>query len=218
MVPLWDFTGLVSAERRTRLLGLNCFEDVLKQVISTSTILKYQAEHFKDWRLKGCTRAEFLLSVDRDGYDAFFNSPIGYRAQYCLGLETGELANRQLIEALKPKLLAFAEHITTAAFSLHRVRASLDAVDAKIWIDESESAIFPSSDFQVEIDYGPWIERAKRADAFQEDDFIKAMRGIRAPYGARLEVKGGWLDDSGFEKLDATKSHRSEQIATNGFV
>jgi hypothetical protein len=200
------------------LLGLKGFEDALKQVISTSIVLEYEAEPFKDSRLRGCKRAAFLLSIDRHGYDAFFNSPIGYRAQYCLGLEIGKSANRQIIEALKPRLLAFAERRTAAAFTLQKVGSSLDAVDAKIWIDESEPAAFPSSELQIEIDYRPWVDRAKRADAFQEDDFIGAMRGVRAPYGTRLEVKGGWLDDSGFEKLDPSKSRRSEWIAINGFT
>jgi hypothetical protein len=68
------------------------------------------------------------------------------------------------------------------------------------------------------IAYRPWVERAKRADAFQEDDFIGAMRGVRAPYGTMLEVKGGWLDDSCFEKLDPNKAQRSEWIAINGFT
>lgn len=181
MVSLWDFTALVATERRTRLLGLKGFEDVLKQVTSMSTVLEYESEPFKGSRLKGCKRAAFLLSIDRHGYDAFFNSPIGYRAQYCVGLEIGKSANRQIIEALKPKRLAFAKRMTTAAFTLQKVEGSLDAVNAKVWIDEREPAAFPSSDLQIEIDYRPWVERAKRANAFQEHEFIGAMRGVRAP-------------------------------------
>lgn len=108
--------------------------------------------------------------------------------------------------------------MSTPAFTIEKVRRSLDAMGAKIWIDESESAAAISSELQIEIDYKPWVQRAKRADAFQEDDFIGALRGVRAPYGTRLEVKAGWLDDGGAEKLDPAKSLRCELIATNGFA
>lgn len=107
MTPLWDFTNLVPPERRTRLLELTGFEEALEQVISATTVVVYESQPFKDSRLRGCKRASFTLSIDCDGYDAFFNSPIGYRAQYCFGPESGQTANRQIINALKPRLLAF---------------------------------------------------------------------------------------------------------------
>lgn len=217
MAPLWNLTALVPIERRMRLLELRAFKDVIYEIVATSDVLNYEAEPFKDSRLKGCTRASFLLSVANHVYDGFFNSPIGYRAQYCLGRDKGDLANRQVIDALKPKLLAFAESAPTAALGLKQIRASLDSPDAKIWIDENEPISPPSNDFQIEIDYGPWVERAKRADAFQEDEFIGAIRGVLAPFGTRLEVKGGWLDDRGLERNDPGKSQRSEEIAVNGF-
>lgn len=168
MTPLWDFTTLVPTERRTRLLGLKGFEDALIQVISTSMVLEYESEPFKDSRLRGCTRAAFLLSIDRHGYDAFFNSPIGYRAQYCLGLEIGKSANRQIIEALKPRLLAFAERTTTAIFTLQKVGSSLDAVDAKIWIDESEPAAFPSSELQITLLTGHGLNAPREQTRFRK--------------------------------------------------
>ena len=217
MTHLWGFTNLVPIERQMRLLGLGAFEDVIFEIISTSEVVYYKSEPYVNLKLQGCTRASFLLSVDNHVYDAFFNSPIGYRAQYCLGPDKGELANRQLIDALKPKLLAFAASVPTGALALKLVEASLDSADAKIWIDENEPASLPSSDFQIQINYGPWVERAKRADAFQEDSIIGAIRGVLAPVGTRLEVKGGWLDERALERRDVAKSHRSEEIAINGF-
>ena len=148
MTHLWGFTNLVPIERQMRLLGLGAFEDVIFEIISTSEVVYYTSEPYVNLKLQGCTRASFLLSVDNHVYDAFFNSPIGYRAQYCLGPDKGELANRQLIDALKPKLLAFAASVPTGALALKLVEASLDSADAKIWIDENEPASLPSSDFQ----------------------------------------------------------------------
>jgi hypothetical protein len=60
--------------------------------------------------------------------------------------------------------------------------------------------------------------RAKRADAFQEEELIGAIRGVLAPHGIRLKVKGGWIDSSGVERRDPYKLNRSEMIALNGFA
>lgn len=218
MPPLWDFTDLIPADRRRRLLKPNSFDEVLRNVTSTCKILAYKAEPFHGNRLQGCVRATFLLNVDFVAYDGFFNSPVGYRAQYCLGSDMGELANRQILDVLRPALVTFAQSMTTCTFDPERVAMSLDATDAKIWIDENESGSEPPQQLQVHIDYPPWVERAKRADDLQEDEFVGAVRGVFAPLGTRLEVKGGWLDGNGFEKRDPVKAHQSKDIAINGYI
>ena len=218
MARLWDFTTLIPAERRARLLEIEEFEEVLHKVISTTKILNYVAEPASDSRLKGCSRASFLLKVDPYAYDGFFNSPIGYRAQYCLGRDLGELANRQLLSALGSKLLAFAETNSTAEFGLEQIGASLDAFDAKIWIDEREPVSVPPTELEIHIDYPPWTERARRADRYQEEEYVRAIRGVRAPFGTKLEVKGGWLKGNGTEMRDPTKVRRGEEIAINGYI
>lgn len=189
---------------------------MLNEIILTSNIVGYEAERFRSSRLQGCVRASFLLSVVPGAYDGFFNSPVGYRAQYCLGRKAGELANRQTIEALRAKLIEFAKLRATGTFGLSRIVASLDAADAKIWIDKSES--IHSEKLEIHIDYLPWIERARRADATQEEEVISAVRGVLAPVGTRLEVKGGWLSGDGSERRDPTKDRRGEEIAINGFT
>jgi len=161
-------------------------------------------------------RASFLLSVTPHAYDGFFNSPVGYRAQYCLGRMLGELSNRQTIEALRAKLMESATIQATGTFGLSRIAASLEAADAKIWIDESESV--HSENLDIHIDYPPWIERARRAYATQEEEVISAVRGVRAPVGTRLEVKGGWLSSDGSERRDPIKAQRGEEIAIYGFT
>ncbi len=93
---------------------------------------------------------------------------------------------------------------------------SLDVTDAKIWIDENESGSESPQQLQVHIDYPLWVECAKRADDLQEDDFLGAVRGVFAPLGTMLKVKGGWLDGSGLEKRDP--AYRSEDIAINGYT
>lgn len=218
METLWDFTTLVNPERRARLLKLKSFHEVSSELLPTIKIIDYSPEDFIGNRLRGCTRASFLLSVERDAYDVFFNSPVGYRAQYCRGRETGEEANRQILNALQEALIEFAKPRMSPPFGLVQIVASLVAKDAKIWIDENEPSSLPSNDLQIYIDYKPWIDRAKRADAFQEEEFIGAIRGVLAPYGTGLKVKGGWLDGNGIERRDPYKLNRSEMIVLNGFA
>lgn len=218
MAPLWDFTSLVDSDRVAKLLSLKTFDEVLREILPRIKIVDYQPEPFKSNRLRGCTRACFLLSTDHDAYDAFFNSPAGYRAQYCHGQETGRMANRRIIEALRPALVEFVKSRVIATFSIDRIAASLDANDAKIWIDENEAASPPSSNFQIHINYRNWVDRARRANVSQEEEVAGAIRGVLAPYGTRLEVKGGWIDSNGLEQPDPFKANRSEMIALNGFA
>jgi hypothetical protein len=218
MAAIWDFTSLVDSDRIARLQDLKSFDEVIREMVPRIKILGYEPEPFRGNRLRGCTRASFLLFSDHVTYDAFFNSPAGYRAQYCHGRETGERANRWILNALKDALIEFAKPNVNATFSIDRIAASLAADDAKIWIDENEPSSFPSNDFEIHINYGPWVDRAKRANASQEEEFIGAIRGVLAPSGTRLEVKGGWIDSNGSEQHDPFKDNRSEMIALNGFA
>ena len=217
MTSLWRFTELISEDRRTRLLTWMSFYSVLEDLVSSAQIVFYEEEPFRNHRLRGCARASFLLLVDPYTYDGFFNSPVGYRAQYSQSCEKGEQANRLLIDALRSELVTFTQPSPKTTFDQNRIAASLDAADAKIWIDESEPVSIPPKELTIHIDHQPWVDRATRADLHQEDEFINAVRGVFAPFGTRLEVKGGWLDAEGYEKRDPIKANRSKEIATNGY-
>jgi len=218
METFWGFTSLVNPERIARLLKPKSFNEVISELLPAIKLDDYEAEPFRSNRLRGCTRASFLLSADHDAYDAFFNSPVGYRAQYCRSHESGEKANRQILDSLQDTLIDFAKQRMNETFGLEQIAASLAAKDAKIWIDESEPASLPPTDLQIHIDYRPWVDRARKADALQDEEFIGAIRGVLAPFGTRLKVKGGWIDSNGFEQRDPCKDNRSEMIALNGFA
>ena len=96
---MWNFTKEVSAERRERLLAVPDFENVVRR-IEAGAIERFFAEEYKEFACRGCTRASFTLRVRPCDYDAFFNAPVGYRAQYCLGKENGARQNRRLLEAV----------------------------------------------------------------------------------------------------------------------
>jgi hypothetical protein len=67
-------------------------------------------------------------------YDTFFNSPAGYRAQYAVSVELGRRKNRELIDAVKAKLIASID----SKVDEEKFGISLDSSAAKVWINECE--------------------------------------------------------------------------------
>ncbi len=157
-------------------------------------------ERFGGPQLKGCQRAAFLLYVPDYVFDLYFNSPVGYRAQYARSIATGEEANRSLLSLLSPRLLAKASSPAEGDRILH----SLNGAQAKTWIDESEVESHLLSD-EPEINYPPW--------AAHQDCSIS----LRAPVGTRIVVLGGWLDAAGSEALNPLKASRSQELHEYGF-
>jgi hypothetical protein len=197
----WQFSSAVPIERVARLRAWRDFEHVVRSLLE-SPIEGFWWEPFRSPRLHGCNRASFTLKVEPTTYDAFFNSPKGYRAQYAMSPRAGEAANRRLLDALEPLLI----HAATAQNSVppSLVLKSLRCVDAKVWIDELEVE-YQLSDANPAIAYDAW-----------EFDSLDGQ-GLRAPVGTRLEVKGGWLDARGDERRDSLKASRSVQIFRTGY-
>lgn len=169
-------------------------------------VLRGRVEHFawehpNDAALNGCQRAIFRLRVDEGTYDDFFNSPVGYRAQFALSTSAGCDANVELLDALEPVLIRFARLEVQAT---DRIVWSLRGPDAKIWIDESEVEGQLGQTVE-QILYEPW--RLKSLDG----------AGLLAPLGQRLEVKGAWVDAFGQFRPNPKKAQRAEEIHSVGF-
>ena len=193
----------MSEERRSRLTALLSFEEIATEISRTAEVIAFEWESYRGERLRGCNRAAFLLHVSEDIYDAFFNSPVGYRAQYAINQKRGEEANRSLIGMIQGKLLSYANEHSDVALDL--VRASLDATDAKSWIREQQVHDQLGDDF-AEIRFERWIQ--------ESEDGV----GLRAPLGTQIEVNGGWFDAGGREHRDPRKASRSYEIYTTGFT
>lgn len=196
----WHFTAAVCPDRVVKIQAWVSYEQIVEQLAACAVLPLYWEPAYS-LNLSGCHRASFELDVGHDLYDAFFNSPTGYRGQYAVSETRGEAANRKLIDALRPSLLRCAQRDPNA----HQqwVAASLQGSQAKVWIVESEVDEQLTVD-TPSIDYPPWEFNAPNG------------QGLRAPYGTRLEVKGGWLDPSGKAKLDPSKQHRSSHIHKTG--
>jgi hypothetical protein len=198
---LWRYATSFDAARALFMLALPDYGDVVHR-IGTASVANCVWETFKSARLKGCRRISFLLQVPKSTYDAFFNSPVGYRAQYARGVEIGLAANRQLLDELEPALLGFAW--SNDIPELDALMKSLHGSDAKVWIYEPDVESQLGQD-AVEITYPPWQRNSESGV------------GLLAPLGTRLEVLGGWLDQTGHERRDPFKSDRALEIHLTGF-
>lgn len=197
----WAYSNELGIDRISRLTSASSFEAVVEMMCS-ATICGYLMERANSTRLKGLRRASFLLDVVPDTYDVFFNSSVGYRAQYAMSADHGRRANRILIDRLTTSLIA---HVLKAEpDTIPDVITSLAATDAKVWILESEVELQMGS-IQPAIHYTQW-------EAASEDG-----AGLLAPLGSRLEVKGGWLDSDGQVQRDPCKARRSEEIHAVGY-
>lgn len=198
-------------ERRQRLLAVTSFEEVI-QGIARGNVAYFVAE----WR-QNYSRAFFKVHVSEADYDSFFNSPNGYRAQYCLSTENGEKQNRRLIEAITPMCLEYSKRKEQHDLSTEKVLASLRGIDAKAWITESD---LPDVD-EVHINYGLWVAKAEastKGGLADQAARASALVGVLAPVGTHIEIKGAWLTPQGDEWRDAKKAFRAQEIRDYGFT
>ncbi len=216
MDPLWGFTELVPRERRDRLAAFPSFNDVIAGVVR-GAVDYFAAEPRDNPPCVGCFRAFFRIGVQECDYDAFFNSPVGYRAQYCIDPAHGESENRRLLDALTPACLNFARGREPSHFPTKLVSASLRGVDAKIWINEKDLPVVD----EVHIDYPPWVAKARAAaNGTLTDQAARAsaLVGVLAPIGTHLVLKGGWVNSDGQECRVPAKAARAVEIREYGFT
>ena len=197
----WSYAPSVSESRISRFARYPSYEDVLSLLDRKSRITDYFLESARASHLRGLRRASFRLRLPRYIYDAFFNSPYGYRAQYALSPEIGACSNRMTIDRLIPKL---TRHRPAIGDGHERLLRSLRSKDAKIWIDELEVES-QLGGHRAQIAFPPWVAGTESGV------------GLLAPIGHNLEVKGGWLNEAGEEVRDPHKARRSEEIHEAGY-
>jgi hypothetical protein len=214
-MPLWTFTAHVSAARQQELLSVTSFLEVVER-IRTCSVENFKVEPRRNPPCLGIHRAFFRLKTTFSDYDAFFNSLVGYRAQYAISQDQGRRGNRQVIVALAPKCLDFAKGKEPSHFPRELIVASLASDTAKIWIEEG---VLRDMD-GAHIKYDPWLAKAAANSIGSVADMAarsKAEAGVLAPVGEYLELKGAWVASDGTECFDSTKEQRDDEIHDYGF-
>jgi len=208
MSDLWIFAPSFDRSRRERLEKFDSFDEIVEIICLKAQIMDACVREGEELGPSDCWRPAVSLSVDAETFDAFFNSPGGYRAQYLCDPDHGQAANGQLLRALEPVLTnAVIERCGEKRLSRERIRNTFLANSAKIWPDEE------TLDFaEATIDLA--IERWK-----QPCDWINAPQhaGLWAPEGTRLKVFGAFIDAYGNEIVSRKKIRRRFDIHECGF-
>lgn len=224
----WHFSpSLEPHERLAYLIAEAAFPSIVRSIINESSgrIALEKIDRPDNRMLKGSSRPVFTLEVEPRTLDLFYNSPWGYRGQYCVSGKNGLRCNRLLLDALMGSLLRCLQsdpRVTPVDFDL--ASQSLRLQSAKIWIRE-KGQLNPKDYTLIEdVLHSPWLAHAREARAELDAnrnptpaEKLNAVIGVRAAYGSFLDVKGGWITNNGEELIDEYKKHRAEHIRDYGF-
>ncbi len=205
---IWEFAAGFDASRRSDLENSGGFAEIIQRVRDEASDIALEIEVGKTPGLENYRRPVFTFSVQPKTFDAFFNGPQGYRAQFFASAEIGQAENNLVMTLLLDRLIATptplsAEH-DVADIDLGR---SLSACSAKIWIDERD---FPFEDTPRDLAIRRWRINANLG-------VEKAQWGLCAPVGTNLEVKGAFLDRAGNEMVPSSKVRRRFDIHLFGY-
>jgi hypothetical protein len=145
--------------------------------------------------------------VTAEAFDAFFNSPGGYRAQYLIDPDNGQAGNNRLLRLLEPKLTnAVVQECGESRLTRELLKKTFLANSAKIWPNEDE--LNPT---EATIDLA--VERWQQGC----DWVMPKDAGLWAPEGSSLNVFGAFIDPYGNEIVSRKKILRRFDIHECGF-
>lgn len=202
----WKYTDRVPRSRQASLADSGSFDELLARVVVDATVTRAYSNPGSDRGLTDCLQPIFVIDLPNTG-DALFNGPWGYRAQYWVHPSRGLAANRELISALTPKLLAAVDLAAASDLQKIDVCSALAASSAKIWVRESLAHLRDSPpDLAVER----WLSQASKGIEL-------AQFGLVAPEATKFEVKGALMDPYGNEAVPARKIRRHLDIHYYGY-
>lgn len=209
MASIWAFEPSFDPVRKSRLATYDTFTKVVEAVVASFEISGAWICEGIDLGPKNCWRPTVSLVVSPEAYDAFFNSPGGYRAEYLASPERGQAANGSLLAILEPKLSAATiADCGTDRLSPEWIRNAFLANSAKIWPDEDELD-FTAVTLDLAIE--EWRQRREQPNA-------PAGSGLWAPEGMRLMAFGAFIDPWGNEIVARSKIRRRFEIHECGFT
>lgn len=207
----WTIAETIGTARIRRLKRATNFESVVARLVRSARV-----EQLKRERARECPsafRAVVILRVEPASLDDFFNSHVGYRAQYFVSRRLGEKANRFAISRFLRKVLAAASKRECPNQSF--LKASLTHPYSKVWLHQ-----------------GVWLRRAKREDRVllvrrwqAELDSNDKLRQKLARWGSLapanemgLVLKGGYIGSTARVKMGKLPATRSKQLNELGFT
>lgn len=204
----WGFVKAFDEVRRTQIIRFDTFAKVVECIRKNCSVLGACVCEETNLGPRNCLRPTVQLSVGAQAYDAFFNSPGGYRAQYLESPDIGQASNNALITLLEPMLTAAViADCGEQRLSRRVIQYSFLANSAKIWIDEDEINMVDATD---DLDIRQWDNPC---DHIQAPPRI----GLWAPRGTQLMVFGAFIDPWGNEVVPSRKIARRIDIHKCGY-
>lgn len=207
----WVLAGNVGSARISRLRQAENFDAVVSRIIRGARVERLRRERSHE------DHSAFRLIVDlrvkAQSLDQFFNSPVGYRAQYFANCKLGERANRFVINELFSKVLVAGKRGRRLKEDF--IRLSLKHSSCKVWLHQ-----------------GQWLRHAKRedrvllvprwqAECVSGDKLRRKLArwGSLAPaHETRLLLKGGFVRATSRVTIDKSPMTRSRELHELGFT
>lgn len=212
----WKFSAEFPEARLLRLEQIMVFESIVESMQRDGEVTCFAVRSGEAEETRGARRVEFRIELPPSLVDQFVNGRDGYRARFWQSPEIGDQANRLLIDAMKPRLLACVErHPSDDAPTRQEVCASLSGISAKVWIaDEIALDLGGPREGKPDLIVEQWERRREGNGPWDEP----RPYGYWAPLGTAVEIKGALLKSDGAEIVPARKQNRSQHIHCVGFT
>jgi hypothetical protein len=158
----------------------------------------------------GARQICFRIRITKKTCDSFYNARDGIRGRYWQSASAGDFATRIFIDLLKAKLVESADKKSLP--SANEIKASLDAISAKVWIREKDDA------GNSIISYDMPQLRIRRWQQNETELGNKGRLWRWTPCLEEIEIKGALIDSAGVEHVPESKLDRSQQIHCFGFT
>ena len=208
----WQLKQNIEESRRRRPLETS-FCSIVQQITKQALLCDYDCKEIS--KFPGTKRIWMKLTLPSQTVDLFHSGGAGYRAQFYLGIQQGENANRFLIDSLLPAAERLCADRPKLSCCWEYIEASLCHRDAKCWIHE-----------------GAWLSNNKPADRNLVVDrwernadkvtlkhrFEPSWAKLTPESEIHLEVKGGCVDQF-FQPVDVLlKPFRSRELHDHGYT
>jgi hypothetical protein len=216
--PSWTYSLFEEARARLPVLQAGAsFAEITQRIVKRMTVL---CCHRSAIIGTGFVRPVYTVSVDRETFDLFFNSPNGYRAAYFRSPGLGLDANVSFMQAVSARLLE-DRLSANSALSQQHLHESLITPSAKAWLAEHGKEV----DRKCAGCKGEWSsgsggppEQAEILNARWElAPGQNAEWGRKAPYLTKLRLMGAFLNDRHHELVPHDKRFRAYSIHRYGW-
>ena len=222
----WRFTHHVEEWRVTYLSDPPPFKQIIRLLCAKCEPRDCHiepAEKSPLLRMHGCKRVSLRLAPtggDDIGthkiLDLFFNSTVGYRAQFYLDARQGDSATELLFDTLLLGPLADIVRRGIGEFTSEDVEQSLRSRAAKVWINEEAIP----QEGRRDIEAAKWNAVLEGTPSI----LVPANKewtlhwGTTAPIPDYLVVLGAWVDSEHRVFIDPDKADRSDRLSAFGWV